>query len=107
MPRLVIRWLMLVIRSRPSPEMIVLGLCALLLLAVAVPAIVQTRERARLQATKDQLRRIGAGVQSHHDTFQRYPSSPSSKSQKPDSKPKPNESPQLISPLMILAPAGG
>ncbi len=103
MPRLVIRLLLSVIRSRPSPETIALGLCALVLLAVAVPAIVQSRERARWQATKEQMRQIGAGIQSYHDTFQTYPSSPADKPGRAEAKPE--ESPPLISPL-IIAPFG-
>jgi type II secretory pathway pseudopilin PulG len=97
MNRLLIRGLMFAIRFRPSPEMIVLGLCGLLLLAVAVPALVQTRERARNQTAQDQLKRLGVGMQSYHDTFLSYPSSPATKRHVPDAEPK--NSSQLISPL--------
>ena len=105
MPHLVIRLLLFVIRSRSSPEMIVLGLCALLLLAVAGPAMLQMRERARSHATQDRFQQLGRGLQSYHEAFQHFPSGTVINSNSPDAKP--NEPSQLISPLMILAPAGG
>ena len=105
MPRLVIRLLLFVIRSRPSPEIIVVALCAMLLLAVAVPAMLQIREHARRHSTQNQLQQLGVAVQSYHETFQSFPASPTSKSSRPDAKP--NEPSQLISPLMILVPTGG
>ena len=105
MRHLVIRLLVFVIRSRSSPEMIVLGLCALLLLAVSGPAMLQMRERARSHATQDRFQQLGLGLQCYHETFQRFPSSPVIKSNRPDAKP--NEPSQLVSPLMILAPTGG
>ena len=102
MPRLVFRWLTFLIRSRPSPEVIVVALCAMLLLAVAVPAMLQIRENARRHSTQNQLQQLGVAFQSYHETFLSFPSSPASKSGETDTKP--NEPSQLVSPLMILIP---
>ena len=105
MPRLVIRLLTFIIRSRPSPEVIVLALCAMLLLAVAVPAMLQIREHARRHSTQNQLQQLGVAFQSYHETFLSFPSSPATKSSGPDTKP--NKPSQLVSPLMIFAPTEG
>ena len=102
MPRLVFRWLTFLIRSRPSPEVIVVALCAMLLLAVAVPAMLQIRENARRHSTQNQLQQLGVAFQNYHETFLSFPSSPASKSGETDTKP--NEPSQLVSPLMILIP---
>lgn len=104
MSRLVIRFLLLVIRSRPSPEIIVVALCAMLLLAIAVPAMLQIREHARRHSTQNQLQQLGVAFQSYHETFLSFPSSPATKPNGPDVKL--NQPPQLVSPLMILVPAG-
>lgn len=104
MPRLVIRLLLFVIRSRPSPEAIVVALCAMLLLAVSVPAMLQIREQARRHSTQNQLQQMGVAFQNYHETFLSFPSGPADKSDGPDSKP--NEPSPLVSPLMILVPSG-
>ena len=104
MPRLVIRLLRLVIRSRPSPEIIVVALCAMLLLAVAVPAMLQIREHSRRHSTQNELQQLGVAFQNYHETFLSFPSSPATKSNGPNAKS--NEPSQLVSPLMILVPTG-
>jgi hypothetical protein len=98
------RLLMFVIRSRPSPEAIVVGLCAMLLLAVAVPAMLQIREHARRHSTQNQLQQLGISFQSYHETFLSFPSRPATKSTEANAKP--SEPSQLVSPLMILGPTG-
>lgn len=104
MPRLVIRLLGSIIRSRPSPEIIVVALCVMLLLAVAVPAMLHIREQARRHTTQNQLQQVGVALQSYHETFLSYPFSSSLKFN--ETNLEANEPASLVSPLMVLVPHG-
>ena len=90
-------------RAVPPAELFAVG-CVVLLVAILLgPALVASRETARIRNRASQIRQIGTAVHTFHDSFEHFPASPGKATQasRPARAPQqPDPGPaDLISPL--------
>ena len=97
--RLLVQFVVSVVRSRPSAEFVVVTLLILLVCSLAGPSLLRQREQARQLQLKSRFKEIGMHLNTYHETYSSYPSNASTRQQPSIRSQQPEPPPDLISPL--------